>query len=198
MLIANSWANSWANNRIVLTACGVLATLLLAGCAAKGIPEGALRLQESSLETRNIQTRTFSAASEMEILAASIAVLQDMEYGIDEIERPLGVLTASKLVDADSSSQKTGLFFLDLLCAIGGSGDCDSSTHADDSQKIMLTMVVMPSLANENEFVTRVTLQRVVFDKESRVNLREKIVDPEIYQQIFENLSKSIFLQANQ
>jgi len=59
-------------------------------------------------------------------------------------------------------------------------------------------MVVMPSLANEKEFVTRVTLQRVVFDKESRVNLREKIVDPEIYQQIFDNLSKSIFLEANQ
>jgi len=162
------------------------------------MPEGALRLQESTLDLRNIQTRTFSAESEIEILAASIAVLQDMEYGIDEIERPLGVLSASKLVDADSSSQKTGLFFLDLLCAIGGSSDCDSSTHADDSQKIMLTMVVTPSLANENDFVTRVTLQRVVFDKDSRVNLREKIIDPEIYQQIFDNLSKSLFLQANE
>ncbi len=182
----------------MLPACGLLAALFLTACAAKGMPEGALRLQESTLDLRNIQTRTFSAESEMEILAASIAVLQDMEYGIDEIERPLGVLSASKLVDADSSSQKTGLFFLDLLCVIGGSGDCDSSTYADDSQKIMLTMVVTPSLANENDFVTRVTLQRVVLDKESRVNLREKIVDPEIYQQIFDNLSKSIFLQANE
>ncbi len=187
-----------ANSRCLLPACGVLATLFLGGCAAKGIPEDALRLQESSLELRSIQTRTFSATSEMVILAASVAVLQDMEYGIDEIERPLGVLTASKLVDADSAGQKTGLFFLDLLCVIGGSSDCTSSTYADDSQKIMLTMVVMPSLANENEFVTRVTLQRVVYDKQSRVNLREKIMDPEIYQQIFENLAKSIFLQANQ
>lgn len=191
-------ADSRANSRFVLAACGALATLFLAGCAAKGIPEEALRLRESSLDLRSIQTRTFSAASEIEILGASIAVLQDMEYGIDEIERPLGVLSASKLIDADSSSQKTGLFFLDLLCAMGGSSGCDSSTYADDSQKIMLTMVVIPSLANENEFVTRVTLQRVVFDKQSRVNLREKIVEPEIYQQIFENLSKSIFLQANE
>ena len=182
----------------MLPACGVLATLFLAGCATKGIPEDALRLQESSLEIRNIQMRTFSAASEMEILAASVAVLQDMEYGIDEIERPLGVLTASKLADADSPKQKTGLFFLDLLCLIGGGDDCDSGTHADDAQKIMLTMVVMPSLGNEKEFVTRVTLQRVIYDKESRVTLREKIVDPQIYQQIFENLSKSIFLQANE
>lgn len=162
------------------------------------MPEDALRLQESSLELRSIQTRKFTAASEMEILSASIAVLQDMEYGIDEIEKPLGVLTASKLTDADQSGQKTGLFFLDILCAIGGGNDCDSTTHADDAQEIMLTMVVTPSLANPNEFVTRVTLQRVVFDKESRVNLREKIVDPEIYQRIFDNLSKSLFLQANQ
>ncbi len=189
---------SFANSRFLLPACATMAIIILAGCATKGIPEDALRLQESSLELRNIQTRKFTAASEMEILSASIAVLQDMEYSIDEIEKPLGVLTASKLADADSSKQKTGLFFLDVLCAIGGSNDCDSTTRADDSQKIMLTMVVMPSLANESEFVTRVTLQRVVFDKESRVNLREKIVDPEIYQQIFDNLSKSIFLEANQ
>ncbi len=188
----------FANSRVLLLAWLALAALILAGCAAKGIPADALRLQESSLELRSIQTRKFTAASEMEILSASIAVLQDMEYGIDEIEKPLGVLTASKLTDADSSKQKTGLFFLDILCAIGGGDDCDSMTRADDSQKIMLTMVVMPSLANENEFVTRVTLQRVVFDKESRINLREKIVDPEIYQQIFDNLSKSIFLEANQ
>jgi len=176
----------------------MLAAVCLVGCATPGIPEDALRLQESSLELRSIQTHVFSVDSEAKILAATVGLLQDMEYGIDEIEQPLGVLSASKLTDADSSRQKTGLFFLDLLCAMGGSNDCDSMSHAHDSQKIMLTMVVMPSLGNEDEFITRVTLQRVIYDKESRVALRENIIEPEIYQQIFENLSKSIFLQANE
>jgi hypothetical protein len=58
-------------------------------------------------------------------------------------------------------------------------------------------MVVLPSLGGKDEYVARVTLQRIVFDKQDRVNLKEAIVDPLVYQQIFENLSKSLFLQAN-
>ena len=176
-----------------------LICLLLVGCATTPkIPEDALRLSESSLEIRNIQTRNFTAPTENEILAASVAVLQDMEYNLDEVEKPLGVLTASKLSDADSTSQKAGLFFLDLLCAAGGSGGCNSSSTADDSQKIIVTLVVLPSLAKKEEFVARVTLQRIVFDKQARIKLIETIDDPETYQQIFEKLSKSIFLQVNE
>lgn len=188
-----------ALNRRGLLISAMLAPLFLAGCAVTPkIPEDALRLTESSLEIRSIQTRSFAVPSETEILAASVAVLQDMEYNLDRIEKPLGVLTASKLSDADSASQQAGLFLLDILCAASGSGSCDSSSTADDSQKIMVTLVVLPSLAKKGEFVTRVTIQRVVYDKMARVKLLETISDPEIYQQIFENLSKSIFLQVNE
>lgn len=176
----------------------MLAPMFLVGCVtAPKIPEDALRLTESSLAIRNIQTRSFAVSSETVILAASVAVLQDMEYNLDQIEKPLGVLTASKLTDADSTSQQAGLFLLDMLCTASASGSCNASSTADDSQKIMVTLVVLPSLAKKGQFVTRVTIQRVVFDKVSRVKLQETISDPEIYQQIFEKLSKSIFLQVN-
>ena len=64
----------------------LLLVALLGGCAAS-IPESALRLPESTLEVRSIQTRTLEAPSEIDILTATIAVLQDMEFNIDRIEK---------------------------------------------------------------------------------------------------------------
>jgi hypothetical protein len=171
--------------------------LNLIGCTTQ-VPKEALRLEESSLDIRSMQSRTYEAPSETVILAASIAVLQDMEYNLDKVEKPLGVLTASKLVDADSTGEKIMLGLLDVLCAAGGSGGCNSSSSASDSQKIIVTLVVLPSLASEGEYVTRVTLQRVVYDKQQRVKLMESIDDPETYQDIFTKLSKSLFLQINE
>jgi hypothetical protein len=156
-----------------------------------------LRLPESTLDIRSIQTRTFAASSENQILAATIATLQDMEYNIDRIEKPLGVITASKVSDADSASEKTGLFILDFLCMVGGDLGCDARSSARDEQHITLTMVVLPSLARDGEYVTRITIQRVIFDKVNRIKVLERIDDAETYQQIFENLSKAIFIQVN-
>ena len=169
---------------------------IFSGCAAT-IPDDALRLPASTLDIRSIQTRTFPTSSENEILAATIATLQDMEYNIDRIEKPLGVITASKVSDADSTGETTALIILDVLCVISGSGPCDASSSAKDKQHIMLTMVVLPSLAREHEYVTRITIQRVIFDKAERIKVLERIDDAEIYQQIFDNLSKAIFIQVS-
>jgi len=169
----------------------------LSGCAAT-IPKDALRLPESTLDVRSIQTRTFAAPSEIEILTATIATLQDMEYNIERIEKPLGVITASKVSDADSAGEQTGLFIFDLLCLATGSGGCNAMSFAKDEQHITLTMVVLPSLARRGEYVTRITIQRVIFDKAERIKVLERIDDAETYQQIFENLSKAIFIQGSE
>ncbi|MCP4301659.1 MAG: hypothetical protein GY783_13820 [Gammaproteobacteria bacterium] len=173
----------------------LLLIAMLGGCAAS-IPETALRLPESTLEVRSIQTRTLAAPSEIDILTATIAVLQDMEFNIDRIEKPLGVITASKVTDADSASEKTGLIFLDILCALGGGGGCDAMSTAQDDQHITLTMVVLPSLASDDEYTVRITIQRVIYDKMDRIKVLERIDDAETYQQIFDNLQKSLFIQV--
>jgi hypothetical protein len=174
-------------------AFSLLLIVCLGGCATT-IPKAALRLPESTLEVRAIQTRTLEASSEINILKATIAVLQDMEFNIDRIEKPLGVITASKLSDADSAGEKTGLFFLDMLCAIGGGG-CNASSTARDDQHITLTMVVLPSLARDGEYSVRITIQRVIHDKVERIKILERIDDAETYQAIFDNLRKSLFIQ---
>lgn len=177
---------------------GLLLAMLLGGCATDAVPKEALRLPETALELRSLQTRTLSAPSEIDILAAAVAVLQDMEFNIDRIEKPLGVITASKVSDADSKGEKTGLFFLDMLCAAGGSGNCDYMSTAQDEQHITLTMVVLPSLERSEQYSVRVTLQRIIFDKMDRVRVRQQIADAETYQQIFDNLLKSLFIQVGE
>lgn len=173
----------------------LLVVALLGGCATT-IPEAALRLPESTLDLRSMQTRTLDASSENDILAATIAVLQDMEFSIDRIEKPLGVITASKITDADSTGEKTGLFFLDMLCAISGGAGCDAMSTAQDDQQITLTMVVLPSLSGSDEYKVRITIQRVIYDKMDRIKVLERIDSAETYQQIFDNLRKSLFIQA--
>ncbi|MDH5345045.1 MAG: hypothetical protein OEW59_04715, partial [Gammaproteobacteria bacterium] len=159
----------------------ILAVTVLTGCAAQ-VPKAALRLEESTLEVRAAQTRTMAAPSETAILTATIAVLQDMEFNIDRIEKPLGVITASKVSDADDAGEKATLFILDMLCAASMSGGCDNMSKARDDQHIMLTTVVLPSLGRPGEYTVRVTLQRIVYDKEDRVLVMERIGTPEIYQ----------------
>ena len=172
----------------------ICVALGLIGCQT--IPEDALRLEESSLEIRALQSRTYQAPTEQQILSASIGVLQDMEYNIDELEKPLGILTATKTVDATNSGEVAGLLMLDLLCALGGS-DCGALASASESQKISLTLVVLPSLTHQGEYVARITLHRVVWDTVGRIKIREPIDDAEEYQQIFNKLSKSVFLEVN-
>ncbi len=177
----------------------MLLCITISGCVSQpDFPEAALRLPESSLAIRSNQTRTFSADSESDVLSASAAVLQDMEFNLDEISGPLGVLSASKVVDADSTAEKTGLFMLDLLCTLGGSGNCSAMSSASDEQKILLTLVVLPSLSRSGDYVARVTIQRIIFDKEHRMKARAQIDDPAIYQEIFTNLAKSLALQEMQ
>ena len=56
----------------------LLMVTCIGGCVAS-IPQAALRLPESTLEVRSIQTRTMEASSEINILTATIAVLQDLD-----------------------------------------------------------------------------------------------------------------------
>jgi hypothetical protein len=181
---------------------GVLLALQLSGCATEKVPKAALRLEESTLEVRSLQTRTIAAPSEIAILTATIALLQDLEFNIDSIEKPLGVISASKISDADHKGEKTALFFLDFLCVVGsvmgGGGSCDSMSTAKDEQALMLTMVVLPSLARQGEYAVRVTLQRIIYDKEGRVKVLQRVAKPEIYQEVFDKLRSALFIEVNE
>ena len=186
----------------VLLLMGALLALQLSGCATGKAPKAALRLEESTLEVRSLQTRKIAAPSETAILTATIALLQDLEFNIDRIEKPLGVISASKISDADHKGEKTTRFFLDFLCVVGGiaggGGSCDNMSTAKDEQALMLTMVVLPSLEREGEYAVRVTLQRIIYDKEGRVKVLQRVAKPEIYQEVFDKSRSALFIEVNE
>ena len=172
----------------------------VAGCSSV-IPKEAYRLPQSSLSEREAQTRTFDVASDSEILQASVALLQDMEYNVDTIEHPLGVLSASKVVDADSALQKAGLVAADVVLSILSilSGTIPSGSAyagADDEISLKITLVVLPSMAREGQHTARITIQSVLIDKSERVKEVGLIEDPLVYQEVFEKLSKSLVLEG--
>jgi hypothetical protein len=169
------------------------------GCAT-GPPEEAYRLPPTTLEVREMETRTFEANEKM-IIGACVALLQDMEYNIDAVETQLGVLTASKVVDADSVAQKAGLIALDVVNVIvsalaGGSPGGSAYQGADDKIGLDLTLVVLPSLAREGDYTARFTVQTTLYDKAGRVKERNVTQEPLVYQEIFEKLSKALFLES--
>ena len=178
---------------------GIVLSGFVAGCAS--IPKEAYRLPQSSLSEREAQTRTFDVSDDSEILQASVALLQDMEYNVDTIEQPLGVLSASKVVDADSATQKAGLIAADIalgiLSIIGGTAPSGSAyAGADDEISLKITLVVLPSMAREGQHTARITIQRILIDKSERVKEVGLIEDPLIYQEVFGKLSKSLVLEG--
>lgn len=166
----------------------VLTCFFLQGCVS--IPEGAFKLQQSSLEIRKMQTRKFDTKNEVELLSAGAAQLQDMGYIIDETEKDVGLIVASKDADATDGVQIAQMIAIALLT--GASGPIDKN------QKIRVSFVTIPAANNTGSYLARITFQRIVWNDRGQIARVETISDPKIYQDFFSQLSKSVFLEANQ
>ncbi len=183
------------NRHIRWSTISLVAILLLAvgGCAS--IPTDALKMTPDTLERRQLQTRRFDGVQEKAALAASAGVLQDLGFNIDESETRLGVIVASKERSAVTASQVTGA----VLVALLGGG----AMAIDKSQKIRVSLVARPvsrdvETAAAKDFYVRVTFQRLVWNTQGQITRIEAIDEPEIYQQFFSSLSKSLFLEAQE
>ena len=169
---------------------------LLGACAT--LPDDAFRLTESALEMRELQTREYDGVSDIEILSASSAVLQDLGYGIDEVERELGVLSASKRADARDTAETAGKIALDVAdCLLTFFLGCENDAYqsSKDVQDIKLTLVVLPVSGDDSPYSVRVTIQRVVWARSGELYDQETVNDAAVYQAFFDKLSKSVFLE---
>lgn len=172
----------------VISASGLLLLVFLAGCQSS-VPQSALQLPPQSLEDRQIQTRRFDGISEAELLAACAGVLQDLGFNLDESEADLGLLVASKERPAHHAGQRTVAKLLDLLV--------DIEIEVDDEQRIRASLITTPASKEPDSWYVRVTFQRIVWNTENDISKREVLNDPELHQQFFEKLSKSVFLEAH-
>ena len=181
-----------------------LGVLFVAGCQTP--PENAMELSPDSLKLRQLQTRRVEGIDEKALLAASVGVLQDLGFNIDETETQLGVIVASKkrsaidTADIISSSLETLAIDLALSLVFGDHYSSDGEISIDVTQKIRISIVTRPALDSSGQprkdaQVMRVTIQRLVWDDEGTLVHAESIEDPKVYQKFFDRLSKSIFLE---
>jgi len=175
----------------------VLAVLCVMS-ACQTLPTDAFRLSETALKTRELQTREYDSVNDHAILSASMAVLQDMGYAIDEIEKELGVLSASKRADATNDFATIGSIAMDAMkCLVTLGLGCTGSNYGelDDVQDIRLTLVTRPQREEEEDVSVRITIQRIIWDKKGRVSEQETITDQDVYVAFFAKLSTAVFLE---
>lgn len=157
------------------------------GCAAH-IPRDALLLKEDSMARRQLQTRRFDTNNELLLLQAAAGVLQDLGFNIDESETGLGLIVGSKVRDATDAGQIVGAIMIGALTG--------ARIPTDSTQTIRASVVTRKPRSGQHTL--RVTFQRTVINSENQISRIESIEDPLIYQEFFDKLSKSVFLQAHQ
>ena len=113
-----------------------------------------------------------------------------MGFNIDESETKLGVISSSKTRSAKNAGQITAAVFVALL---GG-----GAMPIDKEQKMRAAVVTRPVGEHGEYTAVRVTFQRVVWNTQGQVTTSESLIDPKIYQEFFDKLSKSIFLEAQE
>jgi hypothetical protein len=161
---------------------------LAAGCATR-LPPEALALRSQSLQLRQLQSRRFATGDEKMILAACVALLQDLDFNLEETSSELGLVVASKYRSAIETGQVVGSLILAIL---GG-----HTTPTDKDQRFRASVVTRPA-EDKKSVGVRVTFQRTVWDTDNKVSRNEALENPEFYQAFFEKLSKAVFLEANE
>ena len=172
----------------VRLADALVCALVLAACQ-QSVPKEALQLSPDSLQRRQAQTRVFETGDEAEILSASAALLQDLGFTLDESEVDLGVIVASKNRDATEVGQVVGAVAVAVLFG--------ARMAVDDQQRIRAALVTR-KLEDRRGYAVRLTMQRIVWNTDGQVSKTEPIDDEQIYQEFFDKLSKSVFLEAQE
>ncbi|EKV30501.1 hypothetical protein C882_4460 [Caenispirillum salinarum AK4] len=175
--------------KLPVLAAMVAASTMLAACQ-QSIPKEALDLKQVTVEKRQRQTRHFDTLEEEKLLSASAAVLQDLGFSLDESETDLGVIVGSKDRDATEAGQVVGAVVVAVLFGV--------ATPIDDRQKIRVSLVTRPLPGDGERTAVRVTFQRIVWNTQNVVSRAEPLDDPELYQEFFDRLSQSVFLEAHE
>lgn len=169
-----------------------LLCVFISGCAT--MPKGFLKMSEKSLENRQLQMRQYETKDEGKILSAVTGVLQDLGFTLDDSEKAIGFIAASKQADATDGGQIAAALAVDVAAALlGASTGC--TAQCDKAQKVKASVITQPS-QDGNKIVVRVTFQRIVWNMNNQVSKIETIIEPAIYQKFYESLSKAIFLEA--
>lgn len=167
---------------------------LLTACTAQ-VARDALKLPQEAAALRELQTRRFDGPAEGRILAASAAVLQDLGFTIDEGETSLGLIVGSKERSAVNDGEVMTAY---LMAAISILALSPTAPVYAKRQRIRVALATTAARYGSSGGPTevRVTFQRVVYDNHDAVVRVEPIEGEDLYQEFFDRLSQSIFLEV--
>ncbi len=175
----------------------LLVPTLLSACANHNkyaMEIGAPPIEDGKTITslRALQSRNFKTLKTENLVQASAATLQDLGFTLGDVSKEYGVLIGSKDRDAVEAGEVGVQVFLALLAALGGN---THNTVYDETQKINVTVVV--NEVDEESSQVRVFFDRHITNNQGQLWKADLITDAEIYQQFFEKLSASAFLEEN-
>jgi len=163
--------------------------LSIAGCAGSG---GSYRSytwgsnkgetpQQSQLQIREFQTRTYETNDTKMVMKAVLNVLQDDAFIVKEADANLGFMTASKDVDVEDKGQA-------LLMSLFNGSDATWEKNS-----------TIEANANISEHGTQ-TRVRMIFqiktmDNKGQMLEAKQIQDEKYYQEFFAKVDKSIFIE---
>jgi hypothetical protein len=138
-------------------------------------------IQQTQLQIREFQTRTYETNNVKMVMKAMMNVLQDMGFIIKSGDLDLGLLTATKETDVEN---KAGAVVLTILAGPDARWAKNSCIEAT---------------ANISDFGdqcrVRVNFQFKSFDNKGNVMKLEQIHDEQYYQDFFAKVDKGIFIQ---
>ena len=149
--------------------------------------EDVLKLTADSMPLRQMQTRKFETKNIKGVLDACVGFLQDNGFNVDEIAPKLGTVLGSKSRDAVESGQVAASIVFSIIFG--------TTLPTDKEQKMMASIVVSESASDAESTIVRATFSRIVWNDRNAVSKAERLEAPEVYQEFFEKLSKSLFLE---
>lgn len=168
---------------------GTLAAATWLGCGQATIPKDALLLKEPTTEIRLRQSRKYATTDEKAILIASNQLLQDLGFNLEESNRDVGLLVASKDRTAVDGGQVAGQIAAAIILGV--------YVNIDKDQKIRASVVTSPS-SDGTAMIVRVTFQRLIWNDAGVLWKVERLDDSEMYSEFYEKLSKALFLEAQE
>lgn len=156
---------------------------LLSACS--GIPKDAFLLTPATPQDRRQESRVFPTNDELLLLKDSAAILENMGYKSDLMKADLGLITATR------AGSKGG--FSSTIISMLSAG----LASPDNEQVYKATFTTRPSKDRVGAIVTRLTLQRMIFNTHGEATSVELIKDEDIYKLFYQRLEASTFIEPD-
>lgn len=153
----------------------VLAILIISGCSSVYTPPP--EKIRSQLEWRQLQSKTFAINDEKIVLKATIAALQDSGYSIRSANENTGLISAMNVTDFD--------------------GGCASVPGRMPYCLIAIEELVTGTITKvaKDEIRVRISIKKNGKTDSDATEWTRNVGDENLYKSIFQEISKSIFLQ---